>query len=601
VLPSRIDDFANNRYYNSVTGVTTIPFSGVRATNGLHFDAQGRLVWGPANVITRSGTATGVAGSPGSAPTGWALSLGLINGVTRSIVEKTDRYMDIRVVGTFTAAENLTIAPAPGVTAIVASAGQSWTGSFWWQVLSGTLPAPSTPGLNGCRIRFGSPGLLAQNGDSDTPRTTYARISNTRVAPASTTVVGCDFTWTFNAGAVVDLIIRIGDFQLEQTGPDSPKAYIETTGTAFFGARLDFAPNAGPARGILLEPARTNDVANGTAITSVAAATNTTGGTYLGNWVFSRFTGNGASAVHSASSSVLTPGASQVRRVSVVARAVSGTRVQVAPSTAHAPADAYVNVNLSTGAVLATGAGASNVTVEGLINSCWRIGFDYTTIGTPASGAGVECFLITSDADLRAPTNTSADVIDLDFFENAAGTGDQSIIPTFSVAATRGADTLSAITTNLGTTLANPFTAYASYASRGQNGSFPAIYCVGDGVASSDEHTLFEGTTVNQTLETKDGGVNVHTASALAAGAARTVYKLATTCGSGANANRILRNGGTPVSKTPSAFPTFNRISYGNFSGRGGGTGPASGMWLQEVRLYPTNSASDAQLQTLTT
>jgi hypothetical protein len=242
------------------TGVLDPRISFSRASPAWHFNSAGVLVQAAANAprfafdpvtlqplglqmetLTRTNqqfqSAAGASvGSPGSLPAGWTISsgLGLQNGVTRSVVaagtEAGVPYFDIRFQGTFTAAENTTIAPQPGVTVVAATPGQVWTTSGWWRVVSGTMPAPSSAGIAGLRTRYGSPGLLAQLGDSDTPRTAWGQTGRTTTAPAGTTVVGSDWVWLFPAGAAVDFVVRIGNMQLELGASQS--SYIVPTGAA---------------------------------------------------------------------------------------------------------------------------------------------------------------------------------------------------------------------------------------------------------------------------------------------------------------------------------------------------------------------------------
>ena len=175
------------------------------------------------NVQLRSDPLGAVAGSPGTAPTGWTITLGLSNGVTRSIAATgTDSstglpYVDISFVGTFTAGENVTAQCGTAVTVTAASVGQAWSASMNWAVVSGALPAPLTASISGVRIRYGSPGLLAQTGSSDTPNTSFVtrQVNQNRVAPASTTVVGSDWLWSLGAGQAIDCTVRFGHQQLE--------------------------------------------------------------------------------------------------------------------------------------------------------------------------------------------------------------------------------------------------------------------------------------------------------------------------------------------------------------------------------------------------
>jgi hypothetical protein len=506
INPTYVADFLNSRYYNSVSGVTAFPFTAVRTTNATMFDALGRLVWAPANLLLNSATLN-----------------------TQSVT-----------------------------------------------VLSGAPYTLSFTGTGTVALSGGATGSLVGTGAS-------SRVS----LNFTTTTTSVTFTVT---GSVTLA-------QLELTDINSPNTYNATTGTAFFGARFDYYPNAGGVRGIMVEDSRTNDIPNGAgaaAIAAVAAASDTAGGTYLGSWAFRRFTANGASAVHSASSGNVTPSATQLRRVCVVARATAGaTRLQVSTSINHALNTAYVNINMTTGAVLATGAGASNVTVVALGGGLFRICFDYTSIGVPAAGPGVELFTITSDADTRAPTNTSTDVFDVLFFENCAGSGSQSIIPTFGAAVTRGADTLQ-------------ITPLPAWFNQAQGTYFFALEHNND-VSNTKRLLSINDGTANNMIQVQKSVTNTFAVTTILAGAsdfspsaggASTNFAVVKTALRANSPAKALAFNATAVGTASVAFPNsgLTLMRLGNRLGDLYLNG-----WIREFRYYSDASASNAQLQALTT
>ena len=203
-------------------------------------DAGASIEAAATNVVLRSDPLGAVAGSPGTAPTGWAiLNFGTVNGVTRSIAGAgTDPttglpYVDISFVGTFTAPESPTITAGLGVNpGYAASSSQAWSASMYWAVVAGVLPAPAAAGINGVRLRYNNSGsLLSQTGSSDTPNTTFKnRQSVTVSAPASTTGVGVDWLWSFGAGQAINVTLRFAAHQLELGS--FATSYIPTTTVA---------------------------------------------------------------------------------------------------------------------------------------------------------------------------------------------------------------------------------------------------------------------------------------------------------------------------------------------------------------------------------
>lgn len=595
--PSRMDDFLNNRYFNTTNGPSPFPFSSVRTTPATSFDSQGRLGWNPQNQLTRSGVATAAVGAPGTAPTGWTMTLGLSNGVTRSIVNKGFaggiEYIDVAFTGTFTTAENITFAAAPGITTIAAQPGQRWCGSFYWALVSGVLPAPVVAIANGIRLRWGNPGVLAANTNANFIPTTLTRVSVIGTAPAATTVVGCDFLYSFAAGRTVNFVLRIGAFQLEQADANSPKPYIETTGTAYFGPRLDYNPADLTPHGLLIEEAATNFVVGNTVLIPNAGNVSA-GSSYLGGWPSTRLTGDGTNAIHTAASSNITPTAGQPRRVSATMRMISGTRIQLTVSANHAPITAYVNVNMTNGTVVGSGAGASNITVDDLGAGVYRVGFNYTTNNTVAGPAGITSF-ITADGDTRLPTNTSSSIVDILFFENCTGSNWHSIIPTYSTVFTAGADvcttpTGSWLTQGLGTLLVS-FTVPAH-----TTGQSPVIMQLDDGTTNNFVRSFFTTFADNYQVGTRLDTAAVTQVNTTIPTNTNYFTPVKFACSYVSNNARLVTAGGAIAVDNTCTVPTgLTTFRIGNTNGS-----PAPAMWLREARYYGTGTATDAELQALT-
>lgn len=158
------------------------------------------------NSVLNSSMVGAVAGSPGTAPTGWAFNGG--GGLTRTISLGTENglpYIDFRFQGTATQTF-LTILPTPSSTS--ASATQNWNFSLYAKLVSGTLPSPR---LN----------ILASGGTAQTQVITLTsslqRFDTTFLnLPVGTTNVRPYLdSNTLSIGTAYDFTIRIAAPQLE--------------------------------------------------------------------------------------------------------------------------------------------------------------------------------------------------------------------------------------------------------------------------------------------------------------------------------------------------------------------------------------------------
>lgn len=158
------------------------------------------------NSVLNSSMVGAVAGSPGTAPTGWAFNGG--GGLTRTISLGTENglpYIDFRFQGTATQTF-LTILPTPSSTS--ASATQNWNFSLYAKLVSGTLPSPR---LN----------ILASGGTAQTQVITLTsslqRFDTTFLnLPVGTTSVRPYLdSNTLSIGTAYDFTIRIAAPQLE--------------------------------------------------------------------------------------------------------------------------------------------------------------------------------------------------------------------------------------------------------------------------------------------------------------------------------------------------------------------------------------------------
>jgi len=233
----------NKSLTDSVTGASLVTFT--RASSGTYVDSAGviqtaltdapRFDHNPTtgeslgllveeartNSLPNSTAQGAVAGSPGTAPTGWIVT-GDANGISREIVgtgtEDGITYIDIKYSGTSTGAGSFNLIPS-AVNTIVAASGQSWTGSAFVKLQAGTLVNVINPlmGING-RSTAGASIEAAFNSFNPTTdslktqrRTVTIALANASSERVTTTVFGGSYV----SGDAIDFTLRIGLPQLE--------------------------------------------------------------------------------------------------------------------------------------------------------------------------------------------------------------------------------------------------------------------------------------------------------------------------------------------------------------------------------------------------
>lgn len=576
VLPSLVHQYDNNRYYNSDDGQTAFPFTTTRTTNATMFDSAGNLVWAPANMLLYS------------------------DDLTNAYWTKTDT----------TLSQDGTLAPTSGNQAYLATEGSAGTAIVTRQT---TVPA-STPFSYSVEVKKGNHQFarvgLASGGelcmawvDFDAGTVTNATLGGTTTAPIQPSITVLSNGWfrvimtalfpvtnpacfmisaasSGSSTRVSGGTHYLGRFNVELYDGTAPKLpNVITSGTAYYGARLDYDPATLTAKGILAESAITNAVPNTQNLTQLNG-TISTGGTYLGSWVSKRYTGDGTLNAHLAVSDAITPGAGEVRNVSAVVKMISGTRLQLATSASHGAANVYVNYNLSLGTVVGIGAGATNAKIVHLGNSIYRLSLTYTTTAA-ASGGAVALYAITSDSDTRGPSNTSTDAFDVLFPMNCLGEFESSIIPTFGEAATRGVDNISL---TIGAWyLADLGTMYAKFTQRVLDSgatAHPIVYLTPTG------RWVYSITGLIKAYD----GTNIPSASAYTSG---TTSQSATAI-NGSTIRIVHNNSAVASTAFDGTMGSGTTLSIGN-----DGTIALNG-WIEEVRYYQNGSASDAQIQAIT-
>ena len=600
VAPGLIHDYAAQRYWNSAAGETAFPFTATRTSNATMFDAQGRLVWASANLngfSSASSATDGILGSGGVMPTGWATGVAP-TGTTRSIQKGVDAsgnsYLDYRVYGTNTSGStgypNLYLGPNISV-----SANESYTSSVYAQIVAG-----SSIGFSGDVVRLfherNLSGSYVSNSSAGSTLTSAAsRLVLNDVIPSSgVNQIRNEFVLSIPNGATVDVTIRVWNPQVERTGPDSPKAFNATSGSAYYGPRLDYNPNGNAPLGLLVEEARTNLCPAHLTVTMTNGSV-ATGSNFFGT-PSKQITWDGTSSLHIAAYSISasTPTGSSLYTVSAYVRKVSGSGLIQLSGSANFIADSvndYANFDLNNG----TAVNGSSITDSAIVNcgnNIYRISMTFTTKASPTAGTSVVLFGITSTANTRAPVNTSTDVFECFGAQLELGRGASSLIPTYGVAATRNADTFS--TTSVSWLDQTKGTWYASVVPQNGLAVSRRVLCVNDGTTNNlyslgrnGSRNVFIKTAISGVTDFSPGTVNTSNDFASA--------KVAVLLNS--PSKKIVLNGGT-VYSTSVAFPTsgYTTLTVGSEPSAAAWQG-----WIKELRYYADASASDAQLQTLTT
>jgi hypothetical protein len=190
----------------------------------LHHDASGaRLGWlrepGRTNGLPNPRCEGAVAGTSGTAPTGWTISSSA-SGLTRQIVGVGTQdgipYVEFRYTGTAGSAGAVQVTPVQPASAPAAATGQQWVSSLFLALVGGTLPSTTNILLI---ERDGGGGIVTTGTVSVTPPgAALVRREALRTLSGGATVAGITtrFDVTIPNGTVVDFTLRVGAPQLEQ-------------------------------------------------------------------------------------------------------------------------------------------------------------------------------------------------------------------------------------------------------------------------------------------------------------------------------------------------------------------------------------------------
>ena len=178
------------------------------------------------NSIRNNTMAGAVAGTPGTLPTNWSpsFSAGLSYEVVGIGVEDGISYIDIRVLGTGTAAFPEAIFYFDGSSGIPVAQGQTWTFSCYVKIVGGTLAGV----VNGQLFCVGNTGPAGPVGFTETPSISFnyssltgslseCRVSRTHTFTQARTLFAAPrVDVNLTSGATVDCTVLIGMPQVER-------------------------------------------------------------------------------------------------------------------------------------------------------------------------------------------------------------------------------------------------------------------------------------------------------------------------------------------------------------------------------------------------
>lgn len=594
-IPTLYHDFAKQRYYDSALGKTGLPYTAViRASNAMQFDAQGRLVWAPANLLLRSEnlslswllTDTTLSTDGTLSPSGSLATL-CTQGTagTATVVQVV-----ASLVANASYTESIFFKPGTAVWIRLRMVGVGGTSNVWLNLATGTKGTTTFTGTD----------IIGHSNIVALPNGWYrADLSATNPTDTSRNVEFLAVTGNGLGTRENGATYYFGGAQLEPTGPDSPKAYNVTTSSAYYGPRFDYDPFTKEPLGILVEDQRTNDIANSFMLNSglgtFQAGTGSNGPTYLGGWPSARYTGDGVSTPHFYFGGSVTPGASTSRSISAIVGYVDTQYLQLATSANWVldSANTYMNIDASAGTITASGSAVTNPYIRKLGDNVYQIGFTCVTAAVPTGGAGAIVGAANSPTAGRLPIFSHTGSFDVIYLSNCAGVGWESITPSYATVSTRASDTYKMLTGSwLNTSRGTVYVEARKVTVVGGAYTFTNI----GSDAGTSERNQFRISSSNTSHIVTVGGVVQATSAVGTAVAIGTTFKAAYRYIAGTQ--KLFEDGTAGVAGTVPALPATQDTLH---TGQLGTASEKFNGWIKEVRYYNNASASDAQIQAITT
>jgi hypothetical protein len=574
VLPSLVYDFPGNRYYTSTGGATNFPFTSVRSSNATMYDQNGDFVWTNHNLApTPSG---GASYSQELNPAGHTTPDGQ-NGDIRKLTV-------------------LVVDPVFGNISTTASqflgTSGDYTISAWVKGEGNTIGKPG---------RF----FMYRDGVTDVVSSPTFTITDEWVRQSATlrftTSPSTNATFRIDLPdtGVVGEVVYLYGWQVERAGVNAPQPYLNNGGNARYLPRFDNDPQTGALRGLLVEGIASNLIAVSINAGKLNEGTNagvaTTATTVKGMNVLSAVA-NGISGQHYFGGGSATPAASTKYVLSAHVFSSSNDLIQLTPSANFSDPNTYINFKFSTGTITQAGATVLSSGVIPLGGGAFRIWLSFNSVAVPVGGSGGLLGCINTDTEGRLASLAHSSTIVGGGLQLEAGEIVTSLIPTFVITATRGNDTC----------VLTPIPWYNQ-----TEGSIyiRAIPSEADTVNTRRLFNISDGTANNRIEISRSGSQRMQ--NVVSVGGTATF-----------NPNSVSGVTRFVSFKTIGTYSTSTRriCVNGDVPGASAIVGPASGMttatfgstvgipivntfcgWLQEVRYYPSASASDAQLQAITT
>ncbi len=600
-IPTLYHDFANQRYYDTALGETAFPYTSVhRSTNAMQFDANGNLVWAPANMCTRSnemlswalnGTATTTGGQVSYNGAATAFLIGRSTDASAAYIQTasdiskptaalivsgsvklkrgTSRYGAVRIQGSFPARADIT------VDLDNFNVSNSALNTF-----TGLTTSVTNIGNGYCMLVF--------RVTTDTHNIVRLMISPQNISTGL--IDGSSGTLAGDNIFATEVQFNLGEYR---------NYYPAVGASGWYGPRFDYDPVTHEPLGILVEQSRSNDISQGFNLSSSVGTfqdgTGSNGPSYLGGWSSARYTGNSVSAPHLYFTGAVTPGASTSRSVSAIVAYVDTQYLQLATSANWVldSANTYMNIDAIAGIITASGSAVTDTFIKKLADDVYHIGFTCVTNAAPTGGAGAIVAAINTSTAGRLPSYSHTSSFDVIYLFNGAGVGWNSITPTFGTAATRAADVA---TMPIGSWFNQAEgVIYMETVPTSSAGTAKRAICINDGTANNAMSLIKSGSSLAQ-IRTVIGGVSSFSPTTANAVVDFQNTKFAALLNS--PTKKIVLNGGA-VASSSVAFPTSGYTTLNT------GSEPSStgywGGWIKQIRYYNTASPSDAQLQTLTT
>jgi hypothetical protein len=385
----------------------------------------------------------------------------------------------------------------------------------------------------------------------------------------------------------------------------STATYFDSTGTlqsaAIDAPRLDYNPSTLAAQGLLIEESRQNLCLQSEAFNTLANwspnnssvtanAVNSPAATLTADQI----TEDNATAFHGVSQSGISYTSGTAYTFSVFAKANSRSIVQIAPGTGAFSAGPYANFNLSTGAVSATGGGAS-ATIQNCGNGWYRCTMTATADATVS--AFIFFVMQTSGTAVRLQTYLGDGASNLYLWgaQLEAGAFPTSYIPTTTTALTRAADVASVNTLSPWFN-ASAGTIYGEY-SRFGSVNFQAVANIGE-TTFFNQYALGFGSGApsnNNRFDVVAGNVSQASITVLTNPALNTIAKIA-----GAYATNdfaATANGAVPGTDPSGSLPSgVTVLALGCNPALSGGF---LNGYLRRITYYPRR-LSNAELQAIT-